>query len=215
MSDSCPVLSPHQSLALQAAHPSLILASGSRIRLSLLREAGLLVAAKPAPIDEDCLKRAAQARGAGPDETALHLADRKAGHVVAPGALVIGADQLLVCEEQWFDKPADLSAARAHLLALRGRTHVLHTAVSLHRDGGMIWQHVAWPRLTMRAFSDAALDAYLALEGDRVLSSVGAYRLEGPGIHLFEAIEGEHAAILGLPLLALLGALRQHGLLLR
>ena len=222
--DSYPVLSPRDSLVLQAQKPRIILASASRIRLSLLREAGLAVTAIPAAIDEDQVKRSARAKGSGPDDVALLLADLKARRIAEPGvapqgveadAIVVGADQLLVCDGQWFDKPADLAAAATHLRALRGRSHVLHTAVSVHRGGRTIWQHVARPQLTMRAFSDAMLDAYLAVEGEQLLSSVGAYRLEGPGIQLFDSVQGEHAAILGLPLLALLGFLRQHGILMR
>jgi septum formation protein len=209
-------MSPSDSSSVlpQAASPGLILASASRIRLALLRAAGLQVTARPADIDEKLVKQAARAEGAGPDRTALLLADLKARHAPQPDAIVIGADQLLVCEGQWFDKPADIAQARRHLLALRGRSHELHTAISLHYQGRTLWQHVARPRLTMRAFSDEMLDAYLVLEGEHVLSSVGAYRLEGPGMQLFTEVEGEHAAILGLPLLALLGFLREHGLLL-
>ena len=214
-SDSCPVLSRHEPKTLQEARPALVLASASRTRLALLRDAGLLVTARPAAIDEASVKLAARAEGAGPDETALRLADLKAGEVTDADAIVIGADQLLVCEGRWFDKPPDITTARAHLLALRGRTHELHTAVVLRRGGRTIWRHVARPRLTMRAFSDTALEAYLALEAEHVLSSVGAYRLEGPGIQLFDHVEGEHSAILGLPLLALLDCLRRQGVLLR
>ncbi len=212
--------SPHTSSAigsagLQAAWPPLVLASGSQARLSLLRDAGISVAVRPASIDETAIKRTAREQGAGPDETAQRLADRKAAWTHDPDAIVIGADQLLVCEGRWFDKPRDLTEARAQLLALRGRPHLLHTALGLSRDGRTIGRHVSRPRLVMRAFSEAALDAYLALEGERVLSSVGAYRLEGPGVQLFEAVDGEHAAILGLPMLALLDMLRHHGVLAR
>ena len=204
---------------LQAPLPALILASASSIRLTLLQAAGLTVTARPADIDENAVKRTARAEGASPSRTAQLLADLKASHIPNPdasrtNAIIIGADQLLVCEGQWFDKPADMAAARSHLLALRGRPHVLHTAISLHHRGRTIWQHVAQPRLTMRDFSDAMLDAYLALEGAHLLSSVGAYRLEGPGMQLFDAVEGEHAAILGLPMLPLLDFLRRHGVLL-
>ena len=128
-------------------------------------------------------------------------------------ALVIGGDQILVCEGRWFDKPADLEEARAHLLALRGREHRLVTAVLCQRGGQRVWQHVATPRLVMRDFSEAFLDWYLGVEGQVLTTTVGAYRVEGPGVQLFERIEGEHAAIMGLPLLALLGFLRQHGAL--
>lgn len=132
-----------------------------------------------------------------------------------PGALVIGADQILDCAGVWFDKPPDLDHARAHLVALRGREHRLATAVCVVRDGQRLWHHREAPRLTMRAFSDAFLDAYIALEGRAMLVSVGGYRLEGPGVQLFSTIAGDHSAILGLPLLPLLEFLRGHGVVER
>lgn len=198
---------------LQAESPPLVLASGSATRAALLAAAGLRVARRPAPIDEVEIRQAARAEGLGPDETALALAEMKAARIRDPDALVIGADQLLVAGDAWFDKPADLAHARAQLLRLRGGAHTLHTAVVCRRGGATVWRYVARPRLVMRAFSEAFLDAYLALEGPALLASVGAYRLEGPGAHLFERVEGEHAAILGLPLLPLLAFLRQHGVL--
>jgi len=146
---------------------------------------------------------------------ALRLAELKALRISRrdPEALVIGCDQLLVCDGAWFDKPADVAEARAHLLALRGRSHTLVTAVLCQRGEQRLWHHVAQPRLTMRGFSDTFLDAYLAAEGEALTTTVGAYRLEGLGVHLFDTVEGEHAAILGLPLLSLLGFLRQHGVI--
>ncbi|MGI4977774.1 MAG: Maf family protein [Janthinobacterium lividum] len=191
----------------------LILASASATRLALLHAAGLPVEARPARIDEDSLKRAAHADGTPPGDTALLLATFKARRIQAPGAVVIAADQLLTCDDAWFDKPATRAEARAHLQHLRGQTHTLHTALVVHRDGAEIWRHLATPRLTMRPFSDAFLDAYLDTEGDAVLSSVGAYRLEGLGLQLMDRVDGEHTAILGLPMLPLLGFLRQHGAL--
>ena len=192
----------------------LVLASQSTARAAVLRGAGLAFEARPARVDEAAVKAAGRAEGASAEEVALALAGLKAARVRAPGAMVIGADQLLVCGDAWFDKPEGMAGARAHLLALRGRAHVLATAVVCMRDGREIWRHVARPRLVMRAFSDAFLEAYLAAEGEALLGSVGAYRLEGPGVQLFEAIEGEFSAILGLPLLPLLGFLRQNGFLL-
>ncbi|HTR18299.1 MAG TPA: nucleoside triphosphate pyrophosphatase [Acetobacteraceae bacterium] len=194
--------------------PRLILASASPTRRALLEVAGVPVEIRPAAVDEESIKHAARAEDVAPEQTALLLADIKAKRIREPDALIIGADQLLVCEGTWFDKPADLAAAEAQLRALRGRTHTLHTAVVCVRDGTRIWQHVATPRLTMRDFSDAFLESYLRAEGEALLGSVGAYRIEGPGIQLFDAIEGEHSAILGLPLLPLLGFLRQHGALI-
>ncbi len=195
----------------------LILASQSHYRLSLLHQAGIEAEAVAAHVDEAEVKASARADRLSADEAALLLAALKAERVARqyPDDLVIGADQLLVCEQQWFDKPADLDAARAQLRTLRGRAHVLVTAVVCQRGERRVWQHVARPRLTMRDFSEAFLAHYVALEGDVLLTTVGAYRVEGPGLQLFDAIEGEHAAIIGLPLLPLLGFLRQHGVLLR
>lgn len=202
---------------LQNPTRPLVLASASTARLALLRAAGLSVVARPSALDETPIKRTA------PDAptAAMRLAEAKAAtldglvpEVLTPGALVLGADQILVCDGRSFDKPVDLADAASHLRALHGRTHVLHTALVCRCDGRTIWSHLATPRLHMRALSDAFIDAYLALEGERVLGSVGAYRLEGPGIQLFSMIEGEHAAILGLPLLALLDFLRDEQVLL-
>ncbi len=188
-----------------------MLASGSATRLALLRAAGLAVQACPVALDEAVLKTQGRREGLDAAGMALRLATAKAMRVDAPGALVIGADQMLVCDGAWHDKPEDGAAARAQLLALRGRAHVLPTAVVCLRDGEVVWQHVATPRLVMRRFSDAFLAAYLAHEGEAILGCVGGYRLEGMGVQLFDAVEGEFAAILGLPLLALLGFLRDAG----
>ena len=203
-----------EDIVLQAQRSRLILASQSTARAAVLRNAGLDFETRPARIDEDAVKAAARAEGASPGDAALLLAGLKAQRVRDPDALVIGADQILVCAERWFDKPASLAEARAHLLSLRDRVHTLETALVCYRDGREVWRHLARPRLTMRAFSDAFLDAYLQLEGDVILASVGAYRLEGLGAQLFSRIEGEHAAVLGLPLIPLLGFLREHGALL-
>ena len=201
---------------IQAGTPRIILASASAARRAVLDGAGLRFEAVPAAVDEAAIKEGAQAEGILPAEAALMLADAKAERVARrdPEALVIGCDQLLVCEGRWFDKPPDLAAARAQLLALRGRTHDLVTAAVCHRHGGRVWQEVAVPRLTMREFSEDFLDAYLAVEGEHVTASVGAYRLEGPGAQLFARVQGEHAAILGVPLLGLLAFLRRHGVLM-
>jgi septum formation protein len=202
---------------IQAATPVLILASASKARRAVLEGAGLRFETRIAGVDEAAIKEAAQSEGISADQAALILADAKAERVArsAPDALVIGADQLLVCDGAWFDKPPDMAAARTHLQRLRGRRHELVTALVCHRGGQRIWQHVAKPRLTMRDFSEAFLEAYLAAEGEALLSSVGAYRLEGHGAQLFDVIEGDQPAILGLPLLPLLGFLRQHGVLFR
>ena len=199
----------------QAASPRLILASASTSRQDVLRRAGLRFEARAAAVDEAAVKQSARASGATAVETAVLLAELKARRIARgdPEALVIGCDQLLVCDGIWFDKPADLAEAGTHLRALRGRTHTLVTALLCQRGEQRLWHHVAQPRLTMRGFSDAFIDAYLAAEGEALTTTVGAYRLEGLGVHLFDAIEGEHAAILGLPMLPLLGFLRQNGVL--
>ncbi len=190
-------------------------ASASASRRALLQAAGLRFEALPAAVDEAAIKEAAQAENIPPRDATLMLAEAKAERIARkrPEALVIGCDQLLVCEGRWFDKPNDIAAAREQLRALRGRTHELVTAVLCWRGGRRIWQEVAVPRLAMRDFSDAFLEDYLAAEGEAVTQTVGAYRLEGLGVHLFDRITGEHAAILGLPLLALLGFLRDHRVL--
>jgi septum formation protein len=201
---------------LQRSEPPLLLASASAARRAVLEGAGLRFTAQAAAVDEAAIKESAKAEGLPAEEAAMLLSDAKARRLAArrPEALVIGADQMLVCEGRWFDKPPDMAAARVQLLALRGRGHLLVTATVCWRDGERVWQHLARPRLVMRDFSDSFLDAYLAAEGERVLGSVGAYRLEGPGVQLFRSVEGEHSAILGLPLLPLLGFLRDHGVLL-
>jgi septum formation protein len=128
--------------------------------------------------------------------------------------MVIGADQILVCDGAWFDKPPDIAAAREQLRTLRGRSHQLATAVVCQAGQTRVWHHIAQPHLTMRDASDAFIDAYLQAEGDDVTGTVGAYRLEGRGAHLFIRVEGEHSAVLGLPLLPLLAFLRQHSVLM-
>ncbi len=200
---------------LQQASPPIILASGSATRRALLQAAGLHFTAVATGVDEDAVKREARVLDATPADTALRLARLKAQAVRQPDALVIGCDQILVCGGIWHDKPPTLQAARTQLAALRGRTHVLATATVVLRGGVELWHHAASPRLTMRAFSDAFLDSYLRAEGPALLASVGAYRLEGLGVHLFEAVHGEHSAILGLPVLALLGFLRASGVLMQ
>jgi septum formation protein len=203
-------------VTLQAAEPRLVLASASASRRALLAGAGLRFEARPAAVDEVEIKAAAQAEGLPAGEAALLLAAAKAERIARrdPEALVIGCDQLLVCDGRWFDKPADMAGAADHLRALSGRAHVLETATVAWRGGRQVWQHLERPRLVMRPLGEEFIAAYLALEGEAVLGSVGAYRLEGPGVQLFERIEGEHSAILGLPLLPLLGFLRQHRVLL-
>jgi septum formation protein len=193
----------------------LILASASTARAGLLAAAGIDFRIEPAELDEGLLKRACRAQGRDAAECALALAEAKARQVAArcgQVVVVIGADQLLVCGERWFDKPANLGQARSQLQALRGRTHELVTAVCAVQDGSRLWHAVSRPRLTMRHFTDAFLDDYIAAEKADILGCVGSYRLEARGVQLFEYIEGDYFAILGLPLLELLGFLRIKGI---
>jgi septum formation protein len=164
-------------------------------------------------VDEAAVKASLRAEGATPAQAAGALALLKAQRISArqTDALVIGADQILVCDERWYDKPADRAEGEAQLRALRGRTHTLATAVVVARNGARLWGHVEQPRLTMRPFSDEALSRHIQAMGEAITSTVGGYMLEGPGVSLFAKIEGDYFSILGLPLLPLLGFLRQHG----
>lgn len=194
---------------------TLILASASPSRAAMLRAAGLEFSVQPARIDESEIKLALQAEQATASDAATALAELKVQRV-SPGAgndFIIGADQMLVCEGRWYDKPESLAAAREHLRSLRGRTHELVSAVVLARGGSVIWRQVDTARLTMRDFSDDFLDAYLAQAGEAVLHSVGAYQLEGLGVQLFSHIRGDFFTILGLPLLPLLDILRENKVL--
>ncbi|MBB3263013.1 septum formation protein [Azospirillum sp. OGB3] len=200
---------------MSGAVPIVVLASGSRTRAEMLERAGVRVSLAPAAVDEEEIKLAARAEGAPVEDVAEALAELKAQRVTRkhPGALVIGADQMLECEGRWFDKPADREAARAQLQDLRGKTHRLVSCAVVIRDGERLWHHVDRARLTMRPFSDAFLESYLNAAGDDVLGSVGAYHLEGLGAQLFHRVDGDFFTILGLPLLPLLGFLRVHGVI--
>jgi septum formation protein len=192
----------------------LILASASPTRRRLLEQAGLEFSAETAPIDEEEAKLALESEGASAAALAETLAELKATAVSRrhPGGFVIGADQVLDCEGRRYDKPRDEAAARAQLMALRGRSHQLISALVVVRNGERLWHHVDRARLTMRPFSPAFLDDYLARSLPGILTSVGAYQLEGRGAQLFSRIEGDYFTILGLPLLPLLDFLRPHGL---
>ena len=203
-------------MALQPDRPELVLASGSAARARLLRDAGLRFRAMPVVLDEESVREAARSAGAKAGQAAIALAKAKAlaGSEMAPEALVIGADQILVCAGHWFEKPAGRAEAGEQLRMLRGRTHLLATAVACAKGGKMLWHDVAEARLTFRDFSDAAMESVLEADAEAVGGSVGGYRIEGPGILLCERIEGDHFTILGLPLLPLLGFLRMQGMLL-
>jgi septum formation protein len=190
---------------------TIILASGSKIRLRLLQNAGVTCAACKADIDERVLK--VQHQDTSPEHLAAILADAKAQALSMqhPTALVIGADQILFCGGRHYDKPDTLLSARAQLLSLRGRTHHLFSAVSCWQGRRRIWGTTEQASLRMRAFSDAFLDGYLRQMGNDVTTTVGGYMLEGQGAQLFERIEGDYFGILGLPLLPVLEVLRQSG----
>lgn len=196
-------------MALWLAAEPLVLASKSAVRLALLKAAGVAADVLPADIDERAVEAKIAARDAG--GVAALLAREKARAVAAlkPGRLVLGADQTLVLDDRRFSKPADRDAAAAQLRALRDNTHALHSALTLMRDGKILFEHADAARLTMRAFSDKFLEHYLDAAGEATMASVGAYQLEGPGIQLFEHIEGDYFTILGLPLLPLLDFLRR------
>lgn len=191
----------------------LILASASAARAALLRAAGVDFTIDPADVHEEKIKQEHHAAGKDASVCAMALAEAKARAVAArhPETLVIAADQILVAGDRWFDKPDNLEDAMAQLRDLRGREHVLVTVACVYHGANRLWHATATPRLTMRCFGDAFLAAYIAAEGDAVLGSVGAYRIEGRGVQLFARIEGDHFSILGLPLLGLLEFLRGRG----
>jgi septum formation protein len=194
---------------------AVVLASRSAARAALLAGAGVPFETADAGVDEAALKTALLADGSGPRDIADALAEAKAVKVSArrPGVLVIGADQTMDFEGVLFDKPETMQVARDRLRALRDKTHKLHSAVVVARDGEPIWRVVETASLTMRPFSDAYLDGYLSRVGPVLLSSVGAYQLEGEGAQLFSAVRGDYFTILGLPLFGLLDLLRRHEVL--
>jgi septum formation protein len=200
-------------MGLWRAEQPLVLASRSESRRAVLAAAAIPVEVLPADIDERAIE--AQAGSKSPGQIALLLARAKAGAVAGqrPGRLVLGADQTLALGERLFAKPADLTAARDQLKSLRGRTHELHSGLALVRDQDVLFEHCETALLTMRNFSDGFLESYLETVGLAVTASVGGYQVEGPGIHLFERIDGDHFTILGLPLLQLLHYLRREGCL--
>jgi len=204
---------PAAPLAPSGDAPALILASASRSRRRLLEQAGVVAEVVPVALDEAAVKHSLRAEGADASQVAQALAELKARRVAQqrPGALVLGADQMMDCEGRWFDKPADRATAAAHLAALSGRSHRLLSAASVVRDDQVIWQHVATARLAMRRLSPGFIERYLDAAGEAVLGSVGAYQLEGLGAQLFERIDGDFFTVLGLPLLPLLAFLRPHG----
>ena len=193
----------------------LILASSSQARAQLLRSAGLTFDIIAPHVDELTVKEALVAEGVRPRDLADALAELKAAKVSMsqPGALVIGSDQILVFEGEIISKSSDMAEARSLLRRLSGHRHQLLTAVVLAKGGAIVWRHIASAELVMLKLSDDFLEAYLASQGEAVLSSIGCYWLEGAGIQLFSEIDGDYFGILGLPLLPLLSALRDMGAL--
>jgi septum formation protein len=200
-------------MTLWRGKESLILASQSRARQMLLTNAGIGFEAVPADLDERAVQQASGL--AMPGEIAALLAREKALWVSSrqPGKYVVGADQTLALGDRLFSKPAGRAQAAEQLRALAGRAHELHSAVAVARDGKILFGDVAIARMTMRPLDEAEIAAYVDAAGEAVTSSVGAYQLEGLGVHLFEHIEGDHFTILGLPLLPLLAFLRSERLL--
>jgi septum formation protein len=200
-------------VSLWRGNDPLILASQSRARQTLLANAGIDFEAVPAGIDERAVQQASGL--SAPGDIAALLAREKALSVSShrPERFVIGADQTLALGRRLFSKPAGHDQAAEQLRALAGRSHDLHSAVAVARDGKILFEAVTIAGMTMRPLGEAEIEAYLDAAGEAVTSSVGAYQLEGLGVHLFERIEGDHFTILGLPLLPLLAFLRSEGLL--
>jgi len=193
----------------------IILASESPTRIAILKAAGIAFEAMPSRVDERLVETPLIAAGKSPAEIALALAEAKACGISKgdPDAWVIGADQTLDVDGERWVKPATIGAAESHLLSLAGRSHQLHTAVVGAYGGAVRWHHVERAVMTMRPLSPAEIRVYLEMVGEAALGSVGAYEIEGPGIQLFERIDGDYFAILGLPLLPVLKWLREEGAL--
>lgn len=188
---------------------NIILASGSASRRSLLAGAGVQAQSIKPNVDEDAAKKAMRSEGLSVSNQAMRLAEMKAVKVSSQvQGLVIGGDQMLNLEGEAFDKPINLEGAAKHLKKLSGKTHTLETAIVIAENGEPIWRHMARPHLTVRTLSDAFIGSYIKSCGPPLLTTVGAYQLEGLGAQLFSKIEGDYFSILGLPLLPLLDYLR-------
>ena len=192
----------------------IILASGSASRRALLAGAGVDAESIKPNVDEDTAKAAMREDGMSVRDQAMQLAEMKAVKVsrTKPGVVIRG-DQMLNLEGEAFDKPGDLDAAASHLRKLSGKSHTLETAIVIAENGEPIWRHLARPKLTVRTLSNAFIESYIEACGPALLSTVGAYQLEGMGAQIFSEIEGDYFSILGLPLLPLLDYFRVRGLL--
>lgn len=195
--------------------PSLVLASASRSRRNMLEKAGISCGLQAANLDEGAVKTRLSQAGASPDIISETLAMEKARHVAKahPGKIILGADQLLVCDDKIFDKPATLQEAETHLHFFRGKEHFLYTSYALVQEGETLIRYTERPRMVMRNFSEVFLTEYLEKSGSKILSSVGCYLLEDLGSQLFEKIDGDYYTILGLPLLHVMTSLRDLGVL--
>lgn len=196
--------------------PEIVLASASASRAALIQAAGIPVRINPADIDEAEIRSVLEKGGKMlPEDVAEVLARTKAETVSLreTSALTIGADQILELAGRIYEKPRSMKEARAALLRLSGHTHHLHSSVAVARGGETLWSYTGTAHMTMRNFDAVFIGNYLAETGDAILSSVGAYHLEGLGVHLFEKIEGDYFTILGLPLMPLLECLRREGVL--
>ncbi|MBO6584372.1 MAG: Maf family protein [Hyphomonas sp.] len=193
----------------------IILASGSQSRRAVLTAAGIEADTIKPNVDEDAAKASFRASDMKVRDQAMQLAELKSVKISMrePG-LVIGCDQMLSLDGEAFDKPVDLADARNHLVKLSGKAHTLETAIVISEEGKPVWRHLARPKLTVRSLSDAFIDTYVEAVGESLLSTVGAYQLEGLGAQLFTRIDGDYFSILGLPLLPLLDYLRTRGVLL-
>ena len=199
---------------------ALVLASQSLTRQKMLNNAGICFIARAANVDEESLRASATASSMLTRDIAVMLADMKARKVAHdngdhPSGFVLGADQILVCENQILGKPRDHEMAATQLRLLSGKIHQLVTAAVIYRDGERIWHHIETSAMTMRQLSDEFINDYLLAIGDAAFSSPGSYQIEGLGAHLFSGIEGCSYAVLGLPLLQVLAFLRTHGLAMR
>lgn len=195
---------------------SVILASGSKIRAKLLQDAGVLFNIEIARIDETAIIASLNAEGAKPHDIVDALAEYKAQRVAGKysESLVIGCDQILVCDKRIYEKAATIKEARETLKSLRGKAHQLMSAIVIYENGKPVWRHIGRAQLVMRDFSDVFLEDYLKQSGEKILSSVGCYQLEGSGVQLFTRIQGDYFTILGIPLLEVLGFLRTRGVLI-
>ncbi len=190
---------------------ALILASTSKTRALILRNAGVDFEPMAPAIDEEALKRQLRKQSLTAREQVAALSEAKALSIskAKPGRLVLGCDQMLLREDSVFDKPFDRQDARQHLRMLSGRSHILLTGAALAEDGVVIWHTLSEPRLTMHALTEAEIETYLDRMGEAAFTSVGAYQIESLGAQLFSQIEGDWFAILGLPLLPVMNFLRQ------